>query len=806
MRLYKFAVILIMFICSNAFGSEGLIIDLFEYARNSTAQNAWKPQAGSPSVELTLHRTGRGEQALLLPCNFSRGNEQCYWDREVKLDLTKFGRFSLWVCVENPQALQNGTLYFQSGDGWFAGKLPIERSGWQKISLWKSDFRVGGSLPRWNDIRKIRLSFRNAGNTDALVAVDNLEAIADDIMIVFGDLTTRKKSFEAKSVDRFCTYVTKLLEDLGLEFGVVNDTDVESGAISGCKLAILPYNPDISKREYEAIQRFVKSGGKIMLFYSLPKQLAELLGIEYSGWIQEEYSGQFSSIQMEVGTIEGLPKSILQSSWNITIPKPCTSQTKVIGKWVDSEGKKEQIPAITINPNGVFIGHVLLPNDTFNKKQMLLSLFGKLVPDMRQYLSRKALENVGKIAGFEGFHAVSLFVENNIVMIPEVRRQKTLKHLEESKRLIAQTKHASESNEYGKTLDTARRAMEELQEAFFHSFPSRKEEFRALWCHSAFGIPGWNWDESIRWLKENGFNAIIPNMFWAGLAYYPSDVLSVAEELGEKGDQIAQCLKACRKYGIQIHIWRVNWNLSKAPEELVKRMREMGRLQKDRWGNDLKWLCPSHPKNFKLELESMLEVVRKYDVDGIHFDYIRYPHENACYCPKCKESFEKDRGMKVKDWPKGVISGVYAEDFTRWRCNQITRFVKAVSEQARKINPEIKISAAVFKNYPRCRQTVGQDWVMWVESGYLDFVCPMDYTEDNDQFRDLVSDQMDMINGRIPLYPGIGASAPGLSPEKVAMQVQTVRNLGASGFIIFSYDLSVARSVLPALSKGMTSK
>ncbi len=34
----------------------------------------------------------------------------------------------------------------------------------------------------------------------------------------------------------------------------------------------------------------------------------------------------------------------------------------------------------------------------------------------------------------------------------------------------------------------------------------------------------------------------------------------------EKGDQIALCLAACRKYGVQCHVWKVNWNMREAPE------------------------------------------------------------------------------------------------------------------------------------------------------------------------------------------------------------------------------------------------
>ena len=792
--------------CAFAFGSEKLIIDSFEYGQSLKAQDAWKPQVESPPVELTSHKTNQDEQALLLRCDFSVKEERCYWDREVQLDLTKFGRFSLWVYAENPQAVRNGTLYFQSGDGWFAGRLPVEREGWQRISLWKSDFRIEGSPSGWNDIKKIRLSFWKADNTDTVIALDDFEAIADEIVIVLGDLTIRKNSPEANSVQQFCDSMAKMLEDLGLEFGVVNDTDVESGALSGCKLALFPHNPDISEEEYEAIEQFVKSGGKFMLFYSLPEQLAELLGVENAGWMGEEYPGQFSSIQLEVNAVEGLPEMIAQGSWNVRIPKPSDVKTKVIGEWIDVEGKKTEIPAVTVHPNGVFMGHVLLPNDALNKKQMLLALFGNTIPNMRQSLSKAALQNAGRIAGFKTFDGVSHFIKDNVVAIPEVRRTEALKHLAESKRLLAKAERTSKDNRYGETLKVARSAMAKLQEAFFHSFPSRKGEFRALWCHSAFGIPGWSWDEAIRWLKENGFNAIVPNMLWAGVAYYPSEILPIAEEVKEKGDQIAHCLEACRKYGVQIHAWKVNWNLSRAPEEFVERMRNNGRLQKDKWGNNVDWLCPSHPENFKIELDSMLEIVRKYDVDGIHFDYIRYPHENACYCTGCKERFEKSRGVKVKNWPEDVISGAYSEDFAQWRRKQITRLVQAVSEQVRKINPEIKISAAVFRDYPRCRQTVGQDWKIWVELGYLDFICPMNYTADDDHFRNLVTNEIEIVNKRIPLYPGIGASAPGLSPEQVIMQAQMTRTLGADGFIIFNYDLSVARGILPALRKGITSE
>ena len=341
------------------------------------------------------------------------------------------------------------------------------------------------------------------------------------------------------------------------------------------------------------------------------------------------------------------------------------------------------------------------------------------------------------------------------------------------------------------------------REAFFRSQPSKPGEFRAAWIHSAYGIEGWGWDKTIATLRSNGFNAIFPNMLWGGVAHYPSKLLPESARAKEQGDQLAQCLKACRKYGVQIHVWKVNHNLLNAPEEFVARLRAAGRTQKDKLGQDVNWLCPSHPDNFALERDSMLEV-RRYKVDGLHFDYIRYPNSDACFCEGCRERFEKAAGLKVKQWPQDVLTGKCAGQFADWRREQITRLVRAVSQEAHKLNPSIKISAAVFGNYDGCRSSVGQDWKSWVEAGYLDFVCPMDYEADDADFSKLVSSQVGWVNRKIPFYAGIGAYKLA-GPEQFVHQIALSRQLGADGFIVFNLTEKLATDFLPPAHLGVTS-
>jgi uncharacterized lipoprotein YddW (UPF0748 family) len=278
--------------------------------------------------------------------------------------------------------------------------------------------------------------------------------------------------------------------------------------------------------------------------------------------------------------------------------------------------------------------------------------------------------------------------------------------------------------------------------------------------------------------------------------------------MAEKGDQIAKCLAACKKHGLQAHIWKVNWNLGDAPHEFVEKMRSEGRLQVSSLGKEEPWLCPSHPANQQLEIDSMVEVARDYEVDGIHFDYIRYPDGDHCYCAGCRERFQQGSNLDIQPWPQAVLANGPARlAWLEWRRGHITRVVKSVSEQVRAIKPKVKLSAAVFRNWPSDRDSVGQDWKLWCDRGYLDFVCPMDYTESDAQFGNWVKRQQEW-SGKVPCYPGIGASATRLSlgADRVIGQIQLTRQHGTGGFVIFNYGVTEAKELLPLLGRGATRK
>ena len=127
----------------------------------------------------------------------------------------------------------------------------------------------------------------------------------------------------------------------------------------------------------------------------------------------------------------------------------------------------------------------------------------------------------------------------------------------------------------------------------------------------------------------------------------------------------------------------------------------------------------------------MLEVARRYPIDGLHLDYIRYPDGECCYCDGCRKRFEADSGRRVERLAGRLLSAARGRRSTTiGACRQITRLVAAIHREVKKIRPGLKISAAVWGGYPDCRRWVAQDWPAWIRAGYLDFVCPMDYTDE----------------------------------------------------------------------------
>jgi len=774
-----------------------LVMDAFDYPDDPSARAAWTPRAGSPEVETADSGPWGNERVMRLPCDFSVLDGRCYWDRSVSLDLSTYREFALEVFVPDPGAISYLTLYFHAGAGWYANGVGITRPGWQTLYFSVIDFEEEDAPAGWDQIDTIRLSPWEEADRDTWLAVRELRAFTPLVFIVRDTQTA-----DDRTVDNTTQLLSQWLGRYNVSLGVIDDAAVEQGYLAGSRMAILPYNDVVSAQQMTRYESFVASGGKLMVFYLMRSRLDDLLGFQPTGWTQ----GNFASYVFADSLIEHLPERVSQDSWNITTAAPGPGlNARVIATWEDSTGASTGQPAWLAGDNGLFHSHILLPDDAETKQFTLLVLIGHYVPEIWPAAAAAAIENVGRIAEYLGYGEAVADIRARGAATPRAAQvEKALACAEEA---LQEAISLADGGGYPEAVLAAARARSHLLEAYTFCQSPIEPEFRAVWEHSGTGPYPGDWTDAADILAANGFTAVFPNMLWGGLAHYDSALLPHSQEYDTYGDQITACVDASHARGVEVHVWKVNWNLSGAPQTFVDAMRAADRTQVSWDGQPGDWLCPSHPQNFALERDAMLEVVADYDVDGIHFDYIRYPNSSYCYCDGCRARFEGETGNAVSSWPADVRGGGPLESaFLDWRRLQITELVEAVYQGAKALKPDVQVSAAVFSSYAYAYDGVGQDWVDWIDRGIIDFLCPMDYTEDYDRFRDLVAEQMTCAAGRIPIYPGIGATASSsaLGPDAVIAQILATRRAGTGGFIVFNYEPEIAARHLPALGMATT--
>ena len=806
------------------------VIDSYQYADEAAARTAWVPMKGSAPVAQAVIA---GKPALRLPCNFT-GNpiDRASWDKSVKLDLRDCQGVEFKFFCRDTSSVAHFNIYFQSGDGWYHSIFfPDSLTNWHTVVINKSSMKVEGKPAGWGQIKTIRISAWRANDVNTEFYLSDLRKSGElgagsSVVVLRSETAAQRWPGQSSSFQQSIDNVTQGLKSFGVDSLVISDEELTPGQLALTKLVVLPQDPMLSDRTTAMLKDYARRGGKLLAFYTIPDGLREVFGIEGNRAVKAPRAGAFNQIQFGKGSLAGAPLLVEQESRNINGVKPVSGAGRTLAEWLDDTGKPAGHPAVVATSNTMLMTYVLLQpqskslkplpaakspaphtSPTSDSGRLVLAMAGALVPEIWQQAAQTSLDRIGRIASFANYAEAVQQISQTGGTDPRVKSA-----LSATETLRESAKKLAGKGKYTESIEAAEDASRQILTAYCLAQKSLPGEFRAFWCHSALGVPGMSWDEAVHRLADNGFTAIFPNMLSGGAAFYPSKVLPVAKAVTEQGDQIRQCLAACRKYGIQIHVWKVNWNLGFAtPKEFVDQMRAEGRQQVRAGkseGKEETWLCPSHPKNQKLEIDSMLELVRDYDLDGIHFDYIRYPGPDYCFCDGCKQRFEKSCGTALKNWPGDVQkTGPLYQPWLDWRRSNITTVVKAVSEQARALKPNIKISAAVFRIWSVDRDGVGQDWKVWCDKGYLDFVCPMDYTPSKTIFENMVSQQVKWA-GRVPCYPGLGVSSSSsrFGADRAIEEIEITRRYKTGGFVIFNYGMAESTQLLPMLNLGITAK
>lgn len=215
---------------------------------------------------------------------------------------------------------------------------------------------------------------------------------------------------------------------------------------------------------------------------------------------------------------------------------------------------------------------------------------------------------------------------------------------------------------------------------------------------------------------------------------------------------------------------------------------------------------------------TFVELIETYPtLDGLHLDYIRHPGAlpfipgsrfgvglDFGYGQASQKRFQQETGLagpyrdaKNPD-PTRLINQNAWDD---WRRDKVTQLVREIGEATRAVQPDLILSAAVNSYVDRAYLSLSQDWLRWLEDGYIDLALPMTYTLDDRLLRYQVEHfARSAYADRI--WPGLGTWLFAKRPAGALEQIEIADQAGASRIVLFSYD-SIADS--PALLAALVS-
>ncbi len=361
-------------------------------------------------------------------------------------------------------------------------------------------------------------------------------------------------------------------------------------------------------------------------------------------------------------------------------------------------------------------------------------------------------------------------------------------------------------------------------------------EVRALWVvRTTLTSP-----ERVRVMVERasraGFNTLLVQVRGRGDAWYRSDLEPRAAALDgqpDAFDPLALTLREAHAREMAVHVW-VNALLVtdlgplptdplhlavEDPEGLAVPLplaRELFRADPrdpayvarlHAWADAHRehveglFASPSDPFVRQRVVDVVEDLASRYDVDGVHLDYIRYPGRDFDYSRAALEAFRSwiseevpagERAAAEGAWAGGdplAYTAAFPERWDDFRREQVTRIAEEAARAARRARPGVTVSAAVFPDPVDARRSRFQDWASWVRWGVVDAVAPMAYTGDDRTWQREVGAAVDSAGaGRV--WAGIGVYLTDYAGT--VDRIRWARQMGTRGFSLFSYDWAVA--------------
>ncbi len=307
---------------------------------------------------------------------------------------------------------------------------------------------------------------------------------------------------------------------------------------------------------------------------------------------------------------------------------------------------------------------------------------------------------------------------------------------------------------------------------------------------------------------DDKFDHIFLQVFALGEAYYQSSYAPSKTD----GDQwLKDFLAEAHRRNIKVSAWLnvyYSWGYAAWPTDPLHPMNrhqdwyvldETGRSILDYDVSDLRhaglegyYLAPANPY-VRSYLIKIIEELTQYNFDGIHLDYVRYPNHEYVYDAAMRTKFMreyyfdpmdflspiKDLGTRLNLWGYDDLKRRYAT----YVKDDLSDFIREVNRAVKTASPTMMVSVAVKPDYGAARRDFHQDWVGWLDSGLVDFVCLMAYSHNIKPILDKT-----LLAVKNPDQVMVGLGLYDLSVAEIRKQVNQVQASPFAGVVFFSYE------------------
>jgi len=326
-------------------------------------------------------------------------------------------------------------------------------------------------------------------------------------------------------------------------------------------------------------------------------------------------------------------------------------------------------------------------------------------------------------------------------------------------------------------------------------------------------------NQVVDFINKNDIDKVFFQVRSRGDALYQSDLVPKSEIILSDFDPLNYFLEKKYDMNVEVHAWfntYILWSNKILPIDSLHFYHQcpeclesdfngksdkntiLSQYQSKNWEGI--YLSPMHPQVNTHILEVINELVSKYDLDGIHLDYIRYQDSFYGYNTEGLEQFISKFSFNPKDINRGIISPRfgYSKSYVdslkliwkKYRSDKITELVRSLKYSFINDSLDIQLSAAVKPNFIDSKNRWYQDWSSWIKEDLMDFTVIMNYDYDFNDFN-FINDQIltEFSYSDIKDKIFIGISCYNQTYNQIADKILYSRLQGFENYSLFPYNI-----------------